>query len=116
MLANEGANFFGNLGSNLRMSTMLALVGVACLVNLIVSVLVIRSHFYSPAQKLAQCAIVWLVPLLGPVAIWSFLRAQYRWKKYDTRAYPEPTKKMVAVEINDAIHDSAGGGAQGGSD
>jgi hypothetical protein len=98
------------------MNVMLALLGAALLVNLIVSVSVIRSPFYSGTQKLAQCAIVWLVPLLGPVAIWSFLRAQHGWRAYDTRAYPEPTKKMVAVEINDAVIGNLGGGSHGGSD
>lgn len=98
------------------MDSVLVFLGVACLINLIVSVSVVRSQFYSPAQKLAQCAIVWFVPLLGPVAIWSFLRAQYRWKMYDTRAFPERTEKMVAVEINDAIHDNLGGGGHVSSD
>lgn len=97
------------------MNAWLALLGVTCLINLIVSVSVIRSPFYSGTQKFAQCAIVWLVPLLGPVAIWSFLRAQHGWEKHDTRAYPEPTTKMVAVEINDALIDNLGG-SHGSSD
>lgn len=83
---------------------------LACILgsaNLMVSFLVARSTFYSPVQKLAQCLIVWLVPILGAVGIWAFLRAQYNWKRYDTRAYPEPSKKMVAVEIENSIHDSS---------
>jgi hypothetical protein len=98
------------------MTPLFALLGAACLVNLAVSVLVIRSRLYSPVQKLLQCLLLWLIPILGPVGIWAFLRAQHRWEKYDTRAFPEPSEKMVVVEINDAINDSAGVGADGGGD
>lgn len=93
-----------------------ALGCVLGLINLYISIIVIRCPFYSPTQKLAQCLIVWLIPIIGPVGIWSFMRAQYNWQKYDTRAYPEPSQKMVAVEINNAIHDSFpdAGGSDGG--
>ena len=85
--------------------------------NLVVSFMVIGSQFYSPVQKSAQCLIVWLVPILGAVGVWAFLRTQYNWKKYDTRAYPEPSQKMVVVDINNAIHDSFGdAGGDGGGD
>lgn len=101
---------------NNLVTTLLVLLGIACLMNLAASVAVIRSHFYSPAQKLAQCLIVWLVPILGPVGIWAFLRAQHGWETYDTRAYPERSQKMVAIEINNAINDGFGsGGAHGGN-
>lgn len=98
-------------------TAVLFVVGVICIVNLAVSILVIRSPFYSHAQKAAQCALVWLIPLLGPVAVWAFLRAQYNWQKFDTRAYPERSQKMVGVEINDAINGGHGGsGEVGGHD
>lgn len=80
--------------------------------NLWVSVSVIRSPFHSAGQKFAQCLIVWLIPLFGAVGIWVFLRSQYNGQKYDTRAYPESSEKMVAVEVQDAIH--ASGGHAGG--
>lgn len=98
------------------LTPVLILSSVLCLINLYISILVIRCAFYSTAQKLVQCLIVWLIPIIGPIGIWSFLRAQYNWQKYDTRAYPEPSQKMVAVEINNAIHDSFpdSGGANGG--
>lgn len=89
-------------------------VGVVCGVNLLVSLMVVRSRFYSLGQKAAQCAIVWLLPILGSVGVWAFLRAQYKWEKHDTRAYPEPSEKMVVVEINDAINDSGGNAGAGG--
>ena len=82
--------------------------GALAIANIRVSVSVIRSPFYSIGQKLAQCLMVWLIPLFGAIGIWVFLRAQYNWQKFDTRAYPEGRKKMVAVEVQDAIHESGG--------
>jgi hypothetical protein len=93
----------------------IALIGAVVLGNLAVSVALVRSHFYSPWQKAAQAAMVWLIPVLGAVGIWAFLRVQYKWEKYDTRAFPEPTQKGVAIEVSNAIHDGLGGGAEGGS-
>ncbi len=64
-----------------------------------------------------QCLIVWLPPGIGVVAIGLFLRAQYNWEKFDTRAYPERSRKMVAAEVNNVIHDHFGeGGGGGGGD
>jgi hypothetical protein len=91
-------------------------LGVLGLANVVVSVLVIRSRYYSWPQKLVQCAIVWAVPILGPTGIWAFLRSQEHADVFDTRAYPEPSQKMVAVEIQNAIHDSFGDGAGGGGE
>lgn len=85
------------------MKAVLVIAGVLCAANLLVSYLINRSPFYSRGQKAAQCAIVWVIPVLGPVGVWAFLRSQYGWAKYDTRAYPEPTEKMISVEVNDAI-------------
>jgi len=101
---------------SVSLEIVLALIATLVIGNLAVSLSLIRCHFYSRGQKLAQAIIVWLVPVLGAVGIWAFLRAQYRWEKYDTRAFPEPTQKGVAIEVSDAIHDGFGGGAEGGSD
>jgi hypothetical protein len=99
------------LGSREIVIGLIAMAGVA---NIAVSIALVRCHFYTPLQKLAQAAIVWCVPVLGAVGIWAFLRAQYKWEKYDTRAFPEQSRKMVAVEVGNAIQDSFGGGEGGG--
>jgi hypothetical protein len=99
---------------NVSSPIVLIIAGTLCLVNLTISVLVLLSRYYSWPQKLAQCAIVWVVPIIGPVAIWAFLRAQGESDTFDTRAYPEPSQKMAAVEVDNAIHDSFGGGGDGG--
>jgi hypothetical protein len=96
--------------------TVWIIIGALSLANVVVSLLVLRSRYYSVPQKLAQCFIVWAIPLLGPIGIWALLRAQGHAEIFDTRAYPEPTQKAVAVEVSNAIHDSFGGdgGAAGG--
>ena len=87
----------------------IALPAIACvgLINLVISVLVIRCALYSPLQKLSQCAIVWFIPVLGAVGVWAFLRSQYNWRKYDTRAYPERSEKMDPADFGSG---SSGGG------
>lgn len=84
--------------------------------NLAATVVLLRSHFYSRRQKLAQLAIVWCVPLFGAVGVWAFLRAQYNWGRFDTRAFPEDSQKSVGAEVQNAIHDSFGGGGGTPSD
>jgi hypothetical protein len=63
---------------------------------------------FSSFQKVAQCLIVWLVPLLGAVGIWAFVRSQYNRAKYDTRALPEDSEKMVLVELDKSEHGASG--------
>lgn len=112
---------YGGLSQSLGVSVstggmiVWAIVVMLFLANVVVSVLVIRSRYYLWPQKLGQCAIVWAIPLLGPTAMWAFLRSQEHADIFDTRAYPEPTKKGIAVEVQNAIHDSVGdGGGRGG--
>jgi hypothetical protein len=92
--------------------TIAVALGIAiAIANVVISVALVRSHFYSRAQVAAQLAIIWFLPLFGAVSVGAFLVAQYRWAKYDTRAFPEHTRKGVAVEVQNAIHEAGGGGA-----
>lgn len=86
----------------------LVAIGVIALANIYVSALVVKCPMFSPIQKTAQCLIVWLVPLLGTVGIWAFLRSQYNWDKYDTRAFPEHSEKMVLIELDKSEHGVSG--------
>ena len=47
------------------------IIGALCLANVAVSLLVLRSRYYSVPQKLAQCFVLWAIPVLGPIAIWA---------------------------------------------
>lgn len=92
-------------------SLPLAFMGLIVVWNLAASVSLIYSPFYNRAQKLAQCAIIWLIPAFGAVGIWVFLRVQYNWQKYDTRAYPQHTG--YAATQNSGSEDGGAGGVGG---
>lgn len=88
----------------------ISLVAVAAIAvgNMLVSVQVLRCPMFSLFQKTAQCFIIWLLPLFGAIGIWAFLRSQYNWTQYDTRAFPERSEKMVLQELDQSGHDASG--------
>ena len=47
---------------------------VLVIANAWVSWRVHRASVYEPRQKTLQLALVWLVPVLGPLSVWLFLR------------------------------------------
>ena len=96
--------------------SLLGLLLAIVATNVYVSCRVLRSQYFSTGQKLAQCLLVWLIPVLGPVGVWAFLRTQVGWEKYDTRAFPEPSEKMVVVEVSDSIMENLGGGGNASAD
>jgi hypothetical protein len=49
-------------------------IGVLALANTLTSTAVLRAHTYEPRQKILQVLLVWLLPILGIVFVWSFLR------------------------------------------
>ena len=51
-----------------------ALIGLLVVINVVVCIGVARSVHYSRAQKFVQILIVWAVPLLGALFVWSFSR------------------------------------------
>ena len=54
-----------------------ALLGAICLVlmaNVYVSFVVARSSIYEFHQKLLQVAIVWIIPIVGVLLVWSIFR------------------------------------------
>ena len=80
--------------------------------NCIVSVYVIRSPYYSALQKTAQCLIVWVLPLLGPIFVWNFLRTQ------DNRAAKNGGQSIIGgydntIVVTDGQGLSGGGGHDG---
>lgn len=104
---------------NTRELVVLVLAGGLALANLVVSVMLIRARYYTPLQKLVQCIAIWAIPLIGPTVVYAFLRTQEHAEIFDTRAYPEPSEKMVTATIGSAINDGFGdsvGGDGGGGD
>jgi hypothetical protein len=89
-------------------------IGVTALValavaNLGVSLAVIHTVYYTPVQKLAQLCCVWLLPLVGVITVGVFLYSQRDNAMFDTRTYPEPREKAVALTVQESIqgHDHA---------
>ena len=80
-----------------------ALLSILVLANLLVSVAVSRTHYYSRHQKLVQVLLVWLLPLIGAVGIGVFLYSQRDNTMFNTRAYPEPSQKAVAHTVHESI-------------
>ena len=44
--------------------------------NLIVTILLLRAPDYDRSQKAIQTLLVWLLPVIGAVLVWQFLRAE----------------------------------------
>ena len=91
-----------------KMTILDFLIGMLVVTNICVCVLLICSNLYSPGQKFAQCVLVWLVPIFGALGIGAFLLSQYRSVKYDTRAYPERSEKMINAGVGNENHHHVG--------
>ncbi len=52
-----------------------ALLIVLCLLNLFVSVFIAKRDDLERFQKIAQIIIVWLIPVIGAIGLWSFNRS-----------------------------------------
>lgn len=50
------------------------ILGVALLLNILVSVYLLKNDELEPFQKGAQIFIVWLVPFLAAIGLWMFHR------------------------------------------
>jgi len=52
-----------------------AVVGLALVLAIAASVLIVRSNFGSPLRKASQFLFVWLIPLVGPIVAIVILRS-----------------------------------------
>jgi hypothetical protein len=50
------------------------IVSLLLALNLYISYLVVKSDFYEPAQKYAQYALIWLLPVIGAIACYLFVQ------------------------------------------
>ncbi|HDZ34236.1 MAG TPA: hypothetical protein ENH67_15405 [Pseudoalteromonas sp.] len=51
-------------------------VGIAMLLNIVVSIFLVRRDDLETFQKGTQIFIVWLIPFVGALALWIFHRSQ----------------------------------------
>lgn len=70
---------------------VLTFVAIAVLAgNLIATVVVWRSDFYSPLQRRLQLALVWLIPVIGAACCISFASLHKRPIPGPGKKFPEP--------------------------
>src|SRR5712664_3279650 len=58
------------------MSTVVASVGIGLtvLLNLVATVMLVRSDFETPLQRAIQLAFIWVVPFVGTIIVIAILR------------------------------------------
>ncbi|WP_412973031.1 hypothetical protein [Glaciecola sp. MF2-115] len=79
------------------------LIGIALLINIAVSIFLIRRDDLEGFQKSAQILIVWLIPIFAGLGVWMLRRSQ-----------DAPTK--AHKNFGGGARDSIDTGAAGGSD
>ena len=97
---------------------VLATLAFLAIANVAMTVLILRSSAYQRRQKLLQLLLIWLVPVLGPVIVWSFLRG-IEGQRVAT-PFPERSDYSVLppdhVNLNGDAADIGGlGGSHGGN-
>ena len=80
-----------------------ALEIVLCL-NILVSIAVAFSRSYMPGQKIAQIALVWILPVLGVLAIGLFLVSQGGGRKVGNSSNSDLDSRVTWIEssLNDS--------------
>ncbi len=58
--------------------------------NLIATVVILRSDFYSPLQRRLQLALVWLIPVIGAACCMSFASLHKRPIPRPDQSFPGP--------------------------
>lgn len=67
------------------MHTVLEIALALAAVNLVVTACVIRAASLLPRQKLAQCLLIWLVPVFGAIVVSIFLYSTRDKRDMETR-------------------------------
>lgn len=80
--------------------------------NVFATLLIRRDEFSEKSQRIAQLLFVWLVPLIGAIAIWGMFRSEER-SPGTYRDVPEPDDDLDPPES--PLH-SLSDASDGGSD
>jgi len=92
-------------------SYVLAVAVALAFLNALASMGAILSSAYARDQKAMQLALVWLVPILGVLLVWSFLHENGHIRKVASRT----EGSLTTPNYDFAPGDSGGGhGGQGG--
>lgn len=103
-----------------------ALIAAICLANLFVSLAVLRSEVLEPEQKIAQLALVWLLPVVGAILAWLVLRDDRQPRRGENPHadrhdpgdwdYPLPRFRRSSRRDDDADETPGSGGSADGGD
>ena len=69
-----------------------------------VSWLVVKSASFSRKQKLAQVAIVYVIPILGGALVWSFLKSDGQGARFDPSAVIDRSEKGANIAVDVTSH------------
>jgi hypothetical protein len=88
------------------MSTDLVfIVSIAALsiANAWVCVKVLRSPWYSSVQMALQCALVWFLPVVGLIIVWSVLRSQSDMQRTNQELQRQKDQGVGGGEFNHPV-------------
>jgi hypothetical protein len=81
---------------------------VVIILNVVVSIFLLRRYDLETIQKISQIVIVWLVPFIGAIGLWLFNRS------HDEKVNPSPSAFGGGTNDSSIIASGAEGGSGGG--
>ena len=81
------------------LTIILGITGIS-IANAWVCVGVLRNPWYSRTQKALQCSLVWLLPVLGLILVWSFLRSQSEMPPKEAGFLPQQDQGVSGPEFH----------------
>ena len=93
---------------------LLVLVALATILNVKAMLVLFRSPYYDTKQKIFQLGLVWLVPILGAVLVWS-LATDTKTERVTTDLKDRSGNDDGHIRLDNSSLESGGGDA-GGSD
>ena len=90
------------------MTLLFAITLILLCLNVFATLLIYRDEYSEKAQRVAQLLFVWLVPIIGAIAVWGLYRSEEK----------SPGKYREASEMEDfdppesplqSLNDAAGG-------
>jgi len=73
--------------------------GALATANLGVCISVVRSDWYSSSQKIVQCALIWLLPIIGVIVVWSLLHTHSEMERRDRAFQPQQDQGVSGPEF-----------------
>jgi hypothetical protein len=73
-----------------RAGAIMAILVAVAAIQLRVSWRLLRSPIYEPRQKWAQLALIWLIPLLGAIVVYTMMRVEGQPPPKPEKGYTDP--------------------------